>query len=71
MKICVLILIQTCVKVQYTVVYTWTVKKQPCLILSYSAFPHVQFMWAFGPRLCGLDVIITFLNYDIKNLIVM
>ena len=30
--------------------------------------PHVQFMWACC---CGLDVIITFFNYDIKNLIVM
>ena len=42
------------------------------------ARPHVQFMWAFGPRLCGLvavgflhhneifDVIIKKSDYDIK-----
>ena len=40
---------------------------------------HVQFMWASDPRFLLLvfasqlnfNVIITFLNYDIKNLIVM
>ena len=35
------------------------------------ACPRAQFMCAFGPHEYGLDVTITFLNYDIKNLIVM
>ena len=42
-----------------------------CCTDSLSTCPFYVEFWPTGSCCCGLDVMITFLNYDIKNLIVV